>query len=205
MRTSDGANVLCLVALPARCHVELDLLAFFERPVAGALNVGVVDEDVLAPAFERDEAVALLGIEKLDSSSRHYTYLFYNCGTHPSRTVRTQVTTPSTPVPRTLVDGVPPSDPVLPAEVPELQRGRDEDEPPHEPVSVAPAEVGDVAEVLAVEPDDERREQQDRGDDGQPLHHLVLFVGDLGLMEVTHPGQEIARQVEAVGCAQQLV
>src|SRR4029077_12875891 len=98
---SDGANVLCFVTLATGRHVELDLLAFFECPVAIALDVGVVDEDVLAPAFERDEAVALLGVEKLDSSSRHYTYLFFHCGTHRSRTVLGQVTTRNAPLPRT--------------------------------------------------------------------------------------------------------
>ena len=45
--TSDHANVLRFVTLAARGHVELDVLALFERLVAVTLNVRVVDEDVL--------------------------------------------------------------------------------------------------------------------------------------------------------------
>src|SRR3954471_7690454 len=55
-RNSDHADVLCLVALAPRGHVELDVLALFERLVAVALNVRVVDEDVLL-SLERDEPV----------------------------------------------------------------------------------------------------------------------------------------------------
>ena len=47
--------------------------------------------------------------------------------------------------------------------------------------------------------------EQHRRDHGQPLHHLVLIVGDLRLVEVAHAREQVAREVQAVGCAQQLV
>ena len=55
-----------------------------------------------------------------------------------------------------------------------------------------PAELRDALEVLAVEADDERREQQHGGDDREALHHLVLVVGDLGLVVVAHTGEQVA-------------
>ena len=55
-------------------------------------------------------------------------------------------------------------------------------------------QLRDVPEVLAVEPDDERRHEQDRGDRREPLHDLVLVVRDLGLAVVAHSGDEVARQ-----------
>ena len=41
--------------------------------------------------------------------------------------------------------------------------------------------------------------------DGEALHHLVLVVRDLRLAVVAHPGEEVAREVEAVGRAKELV
>ena len=61
---SDHANVLRLITLATGSHVELDVLALFECLVAVTLNVRVVDEHVLL-AFERDEAEALLGVERI--------------------------------------------------------------------------------------------------------------------------------------------
>src|SRR4051812_44211009 len=54
------------------------------------------------------------------------------------------------------------SDPALAPEVPDLDRRGDDDETPHEAVALRPGELGDVLEVLPVEPNDERRQQQDR-------------------------------------------
>src|ERR1700674_4673055 len=65
--TSDHADVLRFVTLAARGYVELDVLALFEGLVALALDVRVVDEDILL-SLERDEAEALLGIEKFHCS-----------------------------------------------------------------------------------------------------------------------------------------
>ena len=41
--------------------------------------------------------------------------------------------------------------------------------------------------------------------DGEPLHHLVLVVRDLRLEVVAHAGDEVARGLEALGRAQELV
>src|SRR5271165_6303201 len=65
---SEWADVLRLFTLAARSHVELDLLPFTQGLVAAPLNVRVVDEHVV-PILSRDEAVALLGVEKLHCSS----------------------------------------------------------------------------------------------------------------------------------------
>ena len=66
--------------------LELDLLARLERAVAGALDVGVVDEDVV-PVVTRDEAVALLGVEELDRTDCHgaSAYLFWSCRRYDRR------------------------------------------------------------------------------------------------------------------------
>ena len=62
-----------------------------------------------------------------------------------------------------------------------------------------------MAEVLAVEADDEGRHEQHRGDHRQPLHHLVLVVGDLRLVVVARAREQVAREVEPVYGAQQFV
>jgi hypothetical protein len=73
---SDHADVLRLITLATRADIELDGLALLEGTVARSLNVAVVDEDVIG-TLAGDEAVALLGIEKLHGSCRHVTlYLF---------------------------------------------------------------------------------------------------------------------------------
>src|SRR5919197_1114579 len=97
------------------------------------------------------------------------------------------------------------ADPATPAEERELDRRRDEDPRPRPPVAEAPSELGDVAEVLAVEADNERGEEEHRGDDGQHLHHLVLIVRDLRLVVVAHAGQEVAGEVETVHGTEELV
>ena len=69
---------------------------------------------------------------------------------------------------------------------------RPDDPAPRPPVAPRPVELGDVVEVLAVEPDDERGEQQQRGDQRQALHHLVLVVRDLPLEVVAHARERVA-------------
>ena len=77
---------------------------------------------------------------------------------------------------------------------------------PHdEPVAEVPAQLGHVAEVLAVEADDEGREEQERRDRGQPFHDLVLVVRDLRLGVVADAGEQVACEVEPVRRAQELV
>src|SRR5688500_5220621 len=66
----DDPDVLGFLALPTRCHVELDALTLIEGLVARALDVGEVDEHVFALPT-RDEAVALLVVEELHGSSCH--------------------------------------------------------------------------------------------------------------------------------------
>src|SRR3954451_24430181 len=61
---SDRADVQRLVPLPARADVEFDLLSFLQRPVAGALDLRVVDKNV-RPRLAGDETEALLSVEEL--------------------------------------------------------------------------------------------------------------------------------------------
>ena len=64
---SDDPDVLGFLALAAGPDVELDGLALIEGLIAVPLDVGVVDEDVVA-ALARNEAEALLGVEELDGT-----------------------------------------------------------------------------------------------------------------------------------------
>jgi hypothetical protein len=75
---SDDADVLRLFALPAGSDVELDTLPLIEGLVALALDVGEMDEDVVA-LLARDEAEALLSIEELHGSCGHFDLLLF-CG-----------------------------------------------------------------------------------------------------------------------------
>ena len=61
---SDHPNVLGFLTLAAGGNVELDALALVEGLVAVALDVGEVDEHIVA-LLTRDEAEALLGVEEL--------------------------------------------------------------------------------------------------------------------------------------------
>jgi hypothetical protein len=63
----DCSNVSGFLALTARAHVELDLLALIERLVAASLDIGVVDEYVIA-LLTRNEAEAPLGVEEFHGS-----------------------------------------------------------------------------------------------------------------------------------------
>src|SRR5436190_993057 len=71
---SDGPDVLRFLALATGGDVELDLLALLQRAVAAALDVGVMDENVVA-LLAGDEAEALLGVEELHGTCCH-DYLF---------------------------------------------------------------------------------------------------------------------------------
>jgi hypothetical protein len=64
---SDRSDVLGFVALAALADVELDGLVVVEGLVALAHDVRVMDENVIA-ALARDEAEALLAVEKLYSA-----------------------------------------------------------------------------------------------------------------------------------------
>ena len=65
---SNDAYVAGLVALAARADLEFDGLAFLKRRfVVSALDIGVVDEDVIA-VFSGDEAEALHGVEEFHGS-----------------------------------------------------------------------------------------------------------------------------------------
>jgi len=72
MRWSSHPDVLGFIALATRADVELDGLTLFERAVAAALNVGVMDEHIVT-ALSGDESVALFRIEEFHCSCRHCT------------------------------------------------------------------------------------------------------------------------------------
>src|SRR5437879_2395280 len=67
---SDDADVLRFLALLAGSDVELDLLALVKRLVAAALDVGVMDEYVVAFGAG-DEAEALFRVEEFHSACCH--------------------------------------------------------------------------------------------------------------------------------------
>ena len=62
-----------------------------------------------------------------------------------------------------------------------------------------------MVEVLSVDADDEGREEDERRDHGELLHDVVLVVRDLSLVVVADRGDRVAREVEAVDRAQELV
>jgi hypothetical protein len=55
-------------ALVARLDAELDTVAFVQIAIALGLDGRVMDENVLLAVLWRDEAEALLAVEKLDST-----------------------------------------------------------------------------------------------------------------------------------------
>src|SRR5262245_6961300 len=97
------------------------------------------------------------------------------------------------------------SEPALAAEIDDLGDRRREDQEPRPGVAVVPVVLRRVDEVLTVEPDDERRDEQDRRDCAQPFHDLVLIDGDAGLLVVPGRGEEVARVLEAFRRPEQLV
>ena len=62
-----------------------------------------------------------------------------------------------------------------------------------------------VREVLSKEPGDEREWQEDSGDHGELLHHVVLAVADGGEVEVGRAGEEVAVGVDQVADADEVV
>ena len=65
---SNDTYVAGLVALATRTDLEFDGLAFLKRPsVVSALDIGVVDEQVIA-VFSGDEAEALDGVKEFHGS-----------------------------------------------------------------------------------------------------------------------------------------
>ena len=62
-----------------------------------------------------------------------------------------------------------------------------------------------MLEVLAVDPDDERRQQEQRGNHRQLLHDLVLILRDLRLVVVAGARDQVAGDVERLDRMQQLV
>jgi len=61
-------DVPSFISLTAGPDVEFDYLPFLKAPVVVADDVGIVNENVVT-VVARDEAEALLAVEKLDSSS----------------------------------------------------------------------------------------------------------------------------------------
>src|SRR5262245_44909409 len=66
----DDLDVFRLRALRALSDLEVDPLAVFESLVPVHHDRRVMDEDISA-AVDGDEAIALLGVEPLDSALRH--------------------------------------------------------------------------------------------------------------------------------------
>ena len=81
----DDSNVLGFLALPAGGDVELDALALVEALVALALDVGEVDEHIVA-LLPRDEAEALLGVEELHGTCSQEIALLVQCDDPADRT-----------------------------------------------------------------------------------------------------------------------
>ncbi len=66
-------------------------------------------------------------------------------------------------------------------------------------------ELGHVIEVLAIDADDERREEKEGGDHGELLHDVVLVVSDLPLVVVADCRDRVAGEVEPVDRSKELV
>src|SRR5438132_10618241 len=89
--------------------------------------------------------------------------------------------------------------PLPPTEEDQLADRRDDDQRPRPEVAQLPVDLREmVLEVLAIEADDERGEEQERGNHGQGLHDLVLVVRDLRLEVVADARDQITRQLEPV-------
>ena len=89
---SESADVLGLGALGALGDVELDTRVILEGLEPGAGDRGVVDEDVSASAILCDEAEALVVVEPLDGSLRHFlTFGESGAGNLPSATLKTSL------------------------------------------------------------------------------------------------------------------
>jgi hypothetical protein len=78
---ADHGYISRAQALRILLDLELDLLSFFQVPVAFAADGGKVDKDVLT-TVALNEPVALCGVEPFDSSSfsfRHVSPSFLFC------------------------------------------------------------------------------------------------------------------------------
>src|SRR5207247_9799509 len=96
----------------------------------------------------------------------------------------------------------PNSDPVAPAEHGELRDRRSDDQP--DGYADRPVEVVErVQEILAVEADDEGREQERGRDHRKLLDDLVLVLRDERLVVVARAGEQIARHVELLSRAKE--
>jgi hypothetical protein len=73
---SDDPDVLGFFALATGSNVELDVLALIEGLVTGALDVGVVHENVISSSAG-DEAEALLSVEELDGACSQFILFSY--------------------------------------------------------------------------------------------------------------------------------
>src|SRR5262249_51371676 len=71
----DHTHILRLVALAPGANLELDPLSLLQTAIPRAGNVRIVNEDVRF-ALTGDEAVTLLGVEKLHDASSHDRTLF---------------------------------------------------------------------------------------------------------------------------------
>jgi hypothetical protein len=76
--SSDGSDVLRLVALAAWADVEFDHLTFGQGLVAVGLDVRIVNEHVVT-ILPGDESEALLGVEELDGTCCHVLTHFLSC------------------------------------------------------------------------------------------------------------------------------
>lgn len=64
LRGLDYSDVAGFLALAPRSHFELNFLALVERLVTVPLDIGVVDEHIIA-LLTRNKAETLLGVKKL--------------------------------------------------------------------------------------------------------------------------------------------
>src|SRR6185436_4494421 len=78
----SGAGEVAGAGLAAIVGLELvaDALVLIERAHPGPFDRADVDEGVVAAAFRRDEAVALVGIEEFHGADRHGLFLFFVSG-----------------------------------------------------------------------------------------------------------------------------
>ena len=74
----EGANLLCLQPFGTFTDLKFNLLIFHQGAETAALDLGVVDENVVGAVGWRDEAEALLSVEPLHSSLCH-TFKTFSC------------------------------------------------------------------------------------------------------------------------------
>jgi len=67
---SEGTDVICFDALVTLAEFELDLLASYERPTTGSLDIREVNEDIVS-AFLGDESKSLFVVKKFYGTGWH--------------------------------------------------------------------------------------------------------------------------------------